>query len=144
MRKATQTGGTISVFFLCFAFFKKQFIFNKAVRKERKKASIVTQSIYFCFENYMQLFGSGLAFIAKAWAGLMQAVSTAMFIQGKNFLYFTPSPADERMEKRLSYQAKLSASASGILCRLCKCTSRTRQASTAKPRHNPARMNMWL
>lgn len=34
----------------------------------------------------------------------MQAVSTAMFIQGKSFLYFTPSLADERMEKRLSYQ----------------------------------------
>lgn len=51
-----------------------------------------------------QLFGRGLAFIAKAWAGLMQAVLTTLFIQGKNFLYFTPSPADEHTENRISYQ----------------------------------------
>jgi len=34
----------------------------------------------------------------------MQAVSTAMLILYKNFLYFAPSPADECMEKRVSYQ----------------------------------------
>lgn len=34
----------------------------------------------------------------------MQTVSTAMFIQGKNFLHFAPSPADEHVEQRVSYQ----------------------------------------
>lgn len=90
--------------FCAFLSLKKQFIFHKAVRKERKKASIDTQSIYFCLENYIQLFGSGLDLNAKAWAGLMQTVSTAMFIQGKNFGHFTPSPADEHVDKRVSYQ----------------------------------------
>lgn len=57
-----------------------------------------------CLENYIQLFGSGLTFIVKAWAGLRQAVSSTMFIQGKNVLYFTLSLADEHREKRVSYQ----------------------------------------
>lgn len=43
-------------------------------------------------------------------------------------------------------KGKLSASASGTLRRLCNCTSssRTRQPSTVRPRHNSARMNVWL
>lgn len=73
----------------------------------------------------MQLFGSGLAFIAKAWAGLVQRSLRA---------------------KTLGEKAKLSVSGSVTLHRLCNCTSssRTGHESAARPRHSSARMNMWL
>lgn len=91
-----------SLSFSCVLLSLKSNLFLIELLEKKGWKQVLTEHLFLL--GKLQVFGSGLTFIAKAWAGLMQAASTAMFIQGKSFLYFTLSPAAEGIEKRVSYQ----------------------------------------